>query len=77
MNRLRGLMKMLSGVLTPAAAAFAALAGAVLLSLLILFSVRPAFLPVLAVLMALLWRWGARFDPEDAATIDDDKPENP
>jgi len=62
MNRLRGVMKMMSGVLTPVGAVFVAIAAAILLALLILFSARvPAFLPVLAVLMALLWRWGGRF----------------
>ncbi len=57
---------MLSGVLTPVGAVFAVMATAALLSLLILFSVRvPAFLPVLAVLMALLWRWVARFSNQE------------
>lgn len=66
MNRLRGLMKMLSGVLTPVGAVFAALAAAALLALLILFSTRvPAFLPVLAVLMALIWRWSRRFSDQE------------
>lgn len=66
MSRLRGLMKMLSGVLTPVGAVFAALTAVVLLALLILFSVRvPAFMPVLVVLMALLWRWFARFSDQE------------
>lgn len=66
MSRLRGLMKMLSGVLTPVGAVFVLLAGIVLLALLILFSTRvPIFLPVLVVLMALLWKWVARFSDQE------------
>lgn len=66
MGRMRGVMKMLSGILTPVGAALAGLLAVVLLALLILFSMRvPAFLPVLVILMAFLWRWGRRFSDQE------------